>query len=87
MKRSKLYSWNLLGPSCIPAHLPFLPQDKVIRSLRKCSFGLQKAWHPAMPQALLLTNSYYQRTKEMLRAEGANKDFIGGCSDGDGPEV
>lgn len=71
MKRSKLYSWNLLGPSCIPTHPPFLPKDKVIWSLRKCSYRPQKTWHPAMPQAVILTNSYYQGTKEMLRAQNA----------------
>ena len=47
MERSKLYSRNLLGPSRIPAHLPFLSQDKVIWSVRKCSYEPQKAWHPS----------------------------------------
>lgn len=52
-------------------HHPFLSYYKVIWRLRNCSYRPQEVWHPVMPQAIPLTNSYYQGAKEILRAENA----------------
>lgn len=56
-------------------HSILLSQYWVIWSLKICPYRPQEAWHPAMPQAVPLTQ--LPRAKEMLRVEN-DEQRLGG---------